>query len=60
MLPIEGRPDGTCMEGALAVKAEFIVLTFFGRSSLWTVIAADTGASLAVIFNSQRLLRPKG
>lgn len=41
---------------SLAVKALFVVLTFAGISSLWGAIAADTGASLLVIFNGLRLL----
>ena len=42
---------------ALAVKAAFVALTLVGHASLWAAIAADTGASLAVIFNGLRLLR---
>ncbi|MFO0809030.1 MAG: hypothetical protein U0746_10430 [Gemmataceae bacterium] len=42
---------------SLAVKAVFVVLTFAGHASLWAAIAADTGASLLVIFNGLRLLR---
>ena len=42
---------------SLAVKAIFVVLTFSGFASLWAAIAADMGASLAVIFNGLRLLR---
>ena len=41
---------------SLAVKALFMGLTFAGYSSLWGAIAADTGASLLVIFNGLRLL----
>ncbi|VTU01666.1 heavy metal translocating p-type atpase : Heavy metal translocating P-type ATPase OS=Rhodopirellula europaea SH398 GN=RESH_06308 PE=3 SV=1: E1-E2_ATPase: Hydrolase [Gemmataceae bacterium] len=41
---------------SLAVKAVFVILTFAGYSSLWAAIAADTGASLVVIFNGLRLL----
>ncbi len=44
---------------ALGVKAIFVVLTFAGFASLWAAIAADTGASLLVIFNGLRLLYPK-
>jgi len=44
---------------SLAVKSLFIVLTFAGFASLWTAIAADMGASLLVIFNGLRLLRPR-
>jgi Cd2+/Zn2+-exporting ATPase len=43
---------------SLTVKAVFVVLTFVGVSSLWAAIAADTGASLLVIFNGLRLLSP--
>jgi Zn2+/Cd2+-exporting ATPase len=42
---------------ALAVKALFVALTLAGHASLWAAIAADTGASLLVIFNALRLLR---
>jgi Cd2+/Zn2+-exporting ATPase len=43
---------------ALAVKAAFVVLTFAGFASMWAAIAADTGASLLVVGNGLRLLRP--
>ena len=43
---------------SLAVKAVFVVLTFAGYSSMWAAIAADTGASLLVVFNGLRLLAP--
>jgi len=42
---------------SLAVKVLFVILTFLGSASLWSAIAADTGASLLVIFNRLRLLR---
>ncbi|NOZ79772.1 MAG: cation-translocating P-type ATPase [Acidobacteria bacterium] len=42
---------------ALGIKVVFVVLTFLGHASLWAAIAADTGASLLVTFNSLRLLR---
>jgi Cd2+/Zn2+-exporting ATPase len=42
---------------ALAIKAVFIILAFFGRADLWLAILADTGATLLVILNSLRLLR---
>ena len=42
---------------SLAVKALFVVLTIWGHASLWAAIAADTGASLLVIFNGLRLIR---
>ncbi|NLF32638.1 MAG: cadmium-translocating P-type ATPase [Planctomycetes bacterium] len=41
---------------ALALKLVFILLTLAGAASLWMAIAADTGATLAVVFNSLRLL----
>ncbi len=42
---------------SLGVKAAFVALTLTGHASLWAAIAADTGVSLLVIFNSLRLLR---
>lgn len=42
---------------ALGVKVVFIVLAFAGLATLWMAIAADTGASLLVIFNGLRLLK---
>jgi Zn2+/Cd2+-exporting ATPase len=43
---------------SLAVKVVFVVLTFAGHASLWAAIAADMGASLLVVFNGLRLLKP--
>jgi len=43
---------------ALGVKAVFVVLTFAGFATLWGAIAADVGASLLVVTNALRLLRP--
>lgn len=45
---------------SLGVKAAFFALTLLGWSSLWAAIAADTGASLLVVFNGLRLLRDRG
>ena len=45
---------------ALGVKAAFVVLTFAGFATLWGAIAADVGASLLVVSNALRLLRPAG
>ena len=42
---------------SLALKAAFLLLAIFGLASLWMAIAADTGASLLVIFNGLRLLK---
>lgn len=44
---------------ALGVKALFIALALFNFASLWTAIAADTGATILVIFNALRLLGAK-
>ena len=44
---------------ALGVKAVFLVLAFTGHTSLWLAILADTGATLVVIANALRLLRPQ-
>jgi Cd2+/Zn2+-exporting ATPase len=44
---------------SLGIKALFVVLTLAGYSSLWAAIAADTGASLLVVFNGLRLLNPR-
>jgi Cd2+/Zn2+-exporting ATPase len=44
---------------SLVVKALFVVLTVMGHASLWAAIAADTGASLLVIFNGLRLLKDR-
>lgn len=41
---------------ALLIKALFITLAFFGEATLWMAIAADTGASLCVVFNGLRML----
>ncbi len=43
---------------SLALKSLFVILTFAGYASLWAAIAADMGASLLVIANGLRLLRP--
>lgn len=44
---------------ALAIKAVFLVLAVLGHTSLWLAIAADTGATLVVVANALRLLRPR-
>ena len=43
---------------ALVVKAAFLVMAIFGSATMWMAIFADMGASLLVIFNGLRLLRP--
>jgi Cd2+/Zn2+-exporting ATPase len=42
---------------SIAIKAVFLVLALFGWATLWMAVAADMGASLAVIINGLRLLR---
>jgi Cd2+/Zn2+-exporting ATPase len=44
---------------ALGVKAVFLALAIFGSATMWMAIFADMGASLLVIFNGLRLLRPE-
>jgi Cd2+/Zn2+-exporting ATPase len=41
---------------SLAIKAVFLVLAIAGQATLWMAVAADTGASLAVIANGLRAL----
>jgi len=43
---------------ALGLKALFLALTLLGHASLWLAIMADTGATLLVVANALRLLRP--
>jgi Cd2+/Zn2+-exporting ATPase len=43
---------------ALGIKAIFLALALLGMTSLWLAILADTGATLLVIANALRLLRP--
>ena len=42
---------------AISVKVIFLLLAFFGATSLWLAILADTGATLLVIANALRLLK---
>lgn len=42
---------------SLGIKGLFILLAFLNLATLWMAIAADTGATLLVIFNALRLLR---
>ncbi|VTU01468.1 heavy metal translocating p-type atpase : Putative cadmium-transporting ATPase OS=alpha proteobacterium Q-1 GN=cadA PE=3 SV=1: E1-E2_ATPase: Hydrolase [Gemmataceae bacterium] len=44
---------------SLGVKAVFVALTLAGHSSMWAAVAADSGASLLVVFNGLRLLRTR-
>ena len=45
---------------ALAIKAAIFVLAAVGLATLWMAIAADVGASVAVILNGMRLRRMAG
>lgn len=42
---------------SLGIKGLFILLAAFNLTTLWMAIAADTGATLIVVFNALRLLR---
>ena len=44
---------------AIAIKAAFLLLAAFGWATLWMAVAADMGASLAVVGNGLRALRVK-
>ena len=44
---------------SIAIKAVFLVLALIGWATLWMAVAADMGASLAVITNGLRALRAK-
>ncbi|HET9514850.1 MAG TPA: HAD-IC family P-type ATPase, partial [Gemmatimonadales bacterium] len=41
---------------SLGIKAVFLVLAVLGQASLWMAVAADMGASLAVITNGLRAM----
>ncbi|MGL6079398.1 heavy metal translocating P-type ATPase [Methyloversatilis discipulorum] len=43
---------------ALGIKAVFFVLALFGSATMWMAVFADMGASLLVVANGLRLLRP--
>ncbi|WP_222613862.1 heavy metal translocating P-type ATPase [Undibacterium seohonense] len=43
---------------ALGIKVIFLILAVFGSASLWMAVFADMGASLLVIFNGLRLVKP--
>jgi Cd2+/Zn2+-exporting ATPase len=43
---------------ALGIKAAFLVLALFDHASMWMAVFADMGASLLVVANGLRLLRP--
>lgn len=42
---------------SLVIKAVFLVLAVTGQATLWMAVAADTGASLAVVANGLRAIR---
>ena len=43
---------------ALGIKAVFIAMTVAGTATMWMAVFADMGASLIVVANGLRLLRP--
>ena len=43
---------------SLVVKGIFLLLALLGHTSLWLAVLADTGATLLVVANALRLLRP--
>jgi Cd2+/Zn2+-exporting ATPase len=43
---------------ALGIKAVFLALALFGSATMWMAVFADMGASLLVVANGLRLLRP--
>ncbi|OJU97947.1 MAG: metal-transporting ATPase [Verrucomicrobia bacterium 61-8] len=43
---------------SLVVKGIFLFLALLGHTSLWLAVLADTGATLLVVANALRLLRP--
>ncbi|HET9274600.1 MAG TPA: heavy metal translocating P-type ATPase [Gemmatimonadales bacterium] len=45
---------------AIGIKLVFLTLAILGQATLWMAVAADTGASLAVIANGLRALRSPG
>ena len=45
---------------ALGIKAVFLALAVTGSATLWMAVFADMGASLLVVANGLRLLRPAG
>ena len=44
---------------ALGIKAVFFVLAVFGDATMWMAVFADMGASLLVVGNGLRMLRPE-
>ena len=44
---------------AIAIKLVFLILAISGQATMWMAVFADLGASLLVILNSLRLLRPR-
>ncbi|HKM36692.1 MAG TPA: heavy metal translocating P-type ATPase [Thiopseudomonas sp.] len=44
---------------AIAIKLVFLVLAISGQATMWMAVFADLGASLLVILNSLRLLKPR-
>jgi Cd2+/Zn2+-exporting ATPase len=45
---------------SLGLKAIFLAAAVLGWATLWMAVVADTGATVLVVANSMRLLRPSG
>ncbi|MET0544077.1 MAG: heavy metal translocating P-type ATPase [Variovorax sp.] len=45
---------------ALGIKAVFMGLALFGTATMWMAVFADMGATLLVVANGLRLMRPTG
>jgi len=43
---------------ALAIKGAVLLLAAVGVATLWMAVAADVGATMLVVANGMRLLRP--
>ncbi|QJQ95953.1 MULTISPECIES: cation-translocating P-type ATPase [Halomonadaceae] len=60
-LRLSGRTRRVLLQNiaiALGLKATFMMLAFTGHATLWMAVFADMGASLIVVVNGMRLLRP--
>jgi Cd2+/Zn2+-exporting ATPase len=61
MIRLSKRTHGVLWQNialALGIKAVFLLLAIFNNASMWMAVFADMGASLLVVFNGLRLLRP--
>jgi Cd2+/Zn2+-exporting ATPase len=61
LLRLSGRVHGVLWQNivlALGIKAAILVLALAGLATMWMAVFADVGASLLVVANGLRLLRP--